>query len=167
MAFCSEHVKSANCADLVSLFDALCFLQRQHFVVTGLCSNASSLEFFWHVSNWRWQCEIINQQVRANAFRQHLLASKKFWVSAEQNVNASTGHVCSNCDRTKSASLGNNQRFTCVLLCIQNLVFDSALRKLARQMLTLFNADCSDKNRLTLCVSSGNIFNNCAKFGIF
>ena len=63
--------------------------------------------------------------------------------------------------------MSNNQRFTCVLLCIQNLVLDATFGELARQMFALFNADGSDQNWLTLCVSPGNIFDNCTKFGIF
>ena len=46
-------------------------------------------------------------------------------------------------------------------------MFDATLGKFARQVLALFNANSSDKNWLTLCVSPSNIFNNSAKFRIF
>ena len=163
VTFGAENIQTANGANLVAFFLALCLENRKQNLVARESSLAFGLELFGHFFDWCRQSEIVDQQRWVDTFGEDLLAGKKFGVSTKEDVDASTRHVCCNSDCSESACLGNNLCFASVLLCVQYFVTNTALGQLASKIFALFNTDCAHKNRLTLCVTLGDVFDDCFK----
>ena len=96
-----------------------------------------------------------------------MLLSKAFRVAAQQDVDASTSHVCCDRYRAKPSSLSDNDGLTRVLFCIQHFVLDATLIQFARQQLALFDADSADQNWLTCFVSCLDVVDHRSEFCCF
>ena len=160
MAFGAENIQTANGANLVALFLALCLVNRKQCFVTRESSLTFGLKLFGHFVDWCRQSEIVDQQSWIDTFCENLLAGKKFGVSTKENVDTSASHVCCNSDCSEPTSLSNNLGLTGVLLCIQYFMTNAALGQLASKILALFDTDGADKNRLTLCMTLGDVFDD-------
>ncbi|CAB4620421.1 unannotated protein [freshwater metagenome] len=61
----------------------------------------------------------------------------------------------------------NNLCFASVLFCVQYFVTDSTLGELTRQILALFDTDCSHQDWLALFVTFGDVVDDCLELGDF
>ncbi len=93
---------------------------------------------------------------RQAALRKFLLG-KEFWVSAEHDVGASTGHVGGHGDGALATGLGDDRRFFLVVLGVQHFVRNSTAQQHARQQLGLLDAHRADEHRLALFVTLGDV----------
>ena len=93
------------------------------------------------------------------------MASQTFWITAQQNVNSATRHVCGHGDAAEPASLGNDRSLASVLLGVQYLVGDAVLQQVSRQHFALFDADGADENWLPLFVAGLNVGNYSLELG--
>ena len=96
-----------------------------------------------------------------------MLLSEALGIAAEQNIDASTGHVRCDRYRTKPSSLSDDDGLASVLFCVQHFVLDATLIQFARQQLALFDADRTDQNRLTRFVPCFDVVHHGGKLCCF
>ena len=80
-----------------------------------------------------------------------------FVVTTENDVDASTGHVRGHGDGALSTGLGDDLRFTEVLLRVQDLVVDAGLREFAAEQFRLLDRRGTEQNRLAEVGASANV----------
>ena len=165
MTFGSEHVQTAKIADLVALGTALDLEVAQQLLVASLSGSSFGLELFWHQFDWQRKREVIDENRGVDTLFEYFVLCKTFGVTAQQNVNTATGHVGSHRDAAQTTRLGDDHRFTAVLLGVEDLVGDAALGKHLRQKFALGNADGADQDRLATTVLLGNIVDDGTKLG--
>ena len=93
--------------------------------------GARLAELFGHLVERHRQRELVDHHRGVMALLQHLVASEAFGVATEEDVDASACHVGGHRDRMQSTGLGDDLRLTRVLLGVEHLVLDAALRELA------------------------------------
>ncbi len=148
VALGADHVEAAGLEDLLALGRALLLEHLEVLLVAGERLGAVLLELFGHLLDGPRQGEVVDHQVGRIALLVHLVARHQLGVAAEQDVDATTGHVGGDGDRAEAAGLGDDVGLTGVLLGVEHLVFDAALLQQPREQLGLLDADGADEDRL-------------------
>ena len=91
------------------------------------------------------------------AFLDDLVASETLGVAAEDDVDATTGHVGGDGDGVEPTCLGHDHRLASVLLGVEHLVRHAPLLQQLRQVLALLDADRADQHRLAALVPLGDV----------
>ena len=115
MALGAQHVQPAERDDLLVLGVGLLLELREDRLVLGLVLGALLLV---HLEQ-----EVAVVVPLAGG---HLLAREVLGVAAEQDVDASAGHVRRDGDRALAAGLGDDHRLLLVVLRVQDVVRDAA-----------------------------------------
>ena len=63
----------------------------------------------------------------------------RFEIAAQHNISAAASHISCDSDRTRPPCLLHDQRFTFMLLCIQDFVLDALFVQNGRQQLRGFD----------------------------
>ena len=89
-----------------------------------------------------------------------LTAGEELGVTTEHDVGTTTGHVGRDGDGAELTGLGDDLRFTLVVLRVQDLVLDALFLEELRELFGLFDGDRTDEDRLALCVSFGDLIDD-------
>ena len=82
----------------------------------------------------------------------------RFWVAAEDDVGAASGHVCGNRHRPEPTGLGDNVSLTLVLFGVEHLVLHASLLKQGGKPFTLFDGDGADEHGQASPLDLANLF---------
>ena len=129
VAFGAEHVEAAELADVVALFGAL-----------GLELGDERVE-------------LLGVLLGRGAAGEDLLGGEALGVAAEQDVDATTGHVRGHGDRVQATGLGDDHRLLIVLLRVEHRVRDAALVEQVGEQLALLDRDRAHEHRLAAVVA--------------
>ena len=76
------------------------------------------------------------------------------------DVGTTTGHVSRNGNSTTLTSIHDDLGFFIVVFGIQDFVRNTSCDQFFRNVVTGFNCNCTNQDRLTFLVTSLNVFNN-------
>ncbi len=98
--------------------------------------------------------------------RRHLLPRKVFGVAAEEDVDASAGHVRRDGDGAEAACLRDDHRFLLVVLRVQDVVLDAPAVEVTGEPLGLLDRDRTHQGRLPAFVSLDEVVDNRVPFRV-
>ncbi len=144
MALGAEHVEPADLADAVALGLALRPVLGQELVVAGLALVGVGLE----------------------ALGQDVAGRELLGVAAQQDVDATAGHVGGHGDGAQAPGLGHDLGLTEVQLGVQDLVVDALLGEVPGELLGLGHRDGADEHGLTGLVALGDVLDDGVELGV-
>ena len=104
--------------------------------------------------------------VEVDALGPHVAQGQALGVAAEEDVDASTGHVGGHGDRAEAAGLGDDLGLSGVLLGVEHLVGDAALVEQAGELLGLLHRDRADEHGLARLVALGDVVDDRAELAV-
>ena len=162
----AEDVQPAECADLLALLAALLGEDAGQLCVPRTRPLAVGAELLGELVHRHAQVVVLHEELGRETLVDDLLARQALGVAAEEDVDAAARHVGGDRDGTELARLRDDVGLPRVLLGVQHLVPDPALRQFAAEQLALLHADRSDEDGLTLRVPLHDVLDDGTELGV-
>ena len=143
MALSTENVKTA---------------EGNHFVVLGFDRSLRGRESWFPSDFVAFGVFDRVQSLSGKVHCRHRLS-----VSTKHDICSTASHICCDGHRSTAPSHGDDRRFAFVMLCIENLVWNTIFLEHCREFLRLIHTRSSDQYWLTGCVTFHNVFEHRTK----